>query len=121
MIQYHPIAMEDKAQYETILSCAGERGCEYSFVNLYLWGRQRIAFADGNVTVFSQFDRKSVYLFPIGCADRKQTLDAVIHDASVRDIPCRLKNAVIIRCQLTGLSFADQAISRKVSFPHRPK
>lgn len=97
MIHYRMIGIEDKAAYEAMLSCAGQRGCEYGFANLYLWGRQRIAFRDGNVSVFSQFDRKSVYLFPIGCGDLKQTLEAIIHDASVRDIPCRL----------TGLSDGD--------------
>ena len=26
---------------------AGRLGCEYSFVNLYLWGRQHAAFGEG--------------------------------------------------------------------------
>ncbi|MFR8331878.1 MAG: hypothetical protein ACLU9S_05540 [Oscillospiraceae bacterium] len=26
---------------------AGRLGCEYSFVNLYLWGRQHAAFVEG--------------------------------------------------------------------------
>ena len=97
MIHYRIIGIEDKAAYEAILCCAGQRGCEYSFANLYLWGRQRIAFTENHVSVFSQYDRKSVYLFPIGCDDLKPVLDAIIHDASVRDIPCRL----------TGLSQSD--------------
>ena len=100
MIPYRTIGIEDKTAYQSLLSCAGERGCEYSFVNLYLWGRQRIAFLDGNVSVFSQFDRKSVYLFPIGCSDLKETLDKVIHDASVRDIPCRLTGLTADDCRL---------------------
>lgn len=100
MIPYRTIGIEDKAAYETILSCAGQRGCEYGFVNLFLWGRQRIAFQDGNALVFSQFDRKSVYLFPIGCSDLKETLDKVIHDASVRDIPCRLTGLTADDCRL---------------------
>lgn len=105
MIQYRTIGLEDKAAYESILSCAGERGCEYSFTNLYLWGRQRIAMEDGNVSVFSQFDRKSVYLFPIGCGELKQTLDAIIHDASVRDIPCRLTGLRRDDCLLLNTLF----------------
>lgn len=97
MIHYRHITLEDKAAYKAARACWGERGCEYSFANLFLWGRQRIAFVEGHVSVFSQFDRKSVYLFPVGCGDRKAAVDAIIHDAQVRDIPCRF----------TGLTQAD--------------
>lgn len=100
MIRYQIIRIEDKENYQSARCCTGQRGCEYSFANLFLWGRQRIAFLDGNISVFSQFDRKSVYLFPIGCGDLKQTVDAIIHDASVRDIPCRLTGLTADDCRL---------------------
>ena len=96
MIDYRPITIEEKEQYDAILKKAEERGCEYSFANLFIWGRQRMAFSEGGVTVFSQFNRKSVYLFPVGGA-QKQILDAIIHDAHTRDIPCRI----------TGLTASD--------------
>lgn len=96
MIDYRPITIEEKEQYDAILKKAEERGCEYSFANLFIWGRQRIAFIADGVTVFSQFNRKSVYLFPFGGA-QKQILDAIIHDAHTRDIPCRI----------TGLTASD--------------
>ena len=98
MIDFKPLDLTDKGQYDSILRQFPERGCEYNFANLYLWGRQRIAFHQGNIAIFSQFNRKSVYPFPVG-GDLKPTLDAIIHDASVRDIPCRL----------TGLSQDDCA------------
>ena len=98
MIDFKPLDLTDKEKYESILRQFPERGCEYNFVNLYLWGRQRIAFHQGNIAIFSQFNRKSVYPFPVG-GDLKPTLDAIIHDARVRDIPCRL----------TGLSQDDCA------------
>lgn len=97
MIHYRIIRTDDKQNYEAAIACAGQRGCEYSFANLFLWGRQRIAIENGNVSVFSQFDRKSVYLFPVGCSDQKEILERIIHDAFVRGIPCRL----------TGLSKED--------------
>lgn len=89
MIDFQPIALSQKGQYEDFLFHCGERGCEYNFVNLYLWGRQRVAFHNGNMAFFSQFNRKSVYPFPLG-TDLKPTLDAIIHDAKMRGIPCRL-------------------------------
>ena len=108
MIEFQPIGTEHKRIYEACLPREEARGCEYSFANLFLWGRQRIAFLNGMVTVFSQFDRKSVYLFPVGNGDIKKTLDAIIHDASVRDIPCRL----------TGLTAEDCSTLERL-YPNR--
>ncbi len=90
MIDFRRLTLDDRPALEQILQKVPERGCEYSFANLYLWGRQQVAFVGEDLVFFSQFDRKSVYLFPVGTGDRKQTLDAVIHDAAARGIPCRL-------------------------------
>jgi len=98
MLDFKYPEFSQKAQYKQILHQSPNRGCEYNFANLILWGRQRIAFHEGNIAFFSQFDRKSVYPFPLG-QNLKPTLDAIIHDAKTRDIPCRL----------TGLSQDDCA------------
>jgi len=90
MIHFQPFDLSRKAEYDAILLNAGERGCEYSFANLYLWGRQKAAFLNGNLAFFSQYNRKTVYPFPVGNGDLKATLDAIIHDAQARGIPCRL-------------------------------
>lgn len=90
MIDFQPLTTEKKAEYEKYLQNAGERGCEYSFVNLYLWGRQKATVLHDHLVFFSQFNRKSVYLFPVGTGDKKAVLEAVIADAKERGIPCRL-------------------------------
>ena len=107
-LDFKKLTAEDKRSYDEILSSEGERGCEYSFANLYLWGRQRIAELDGNVLFFSQFNRRSVYPFPIGSGDKKQAVEAIIEDARARDIPCRI----------TGLRPDDREFLAK-SFPDR--
>ena len=88
MIEFEPLDISRKAEYQAFLYGCG-KGCEYNFANLYLWGRQRVAFHEGNLAFFSQFNRKSVYAFPLG-ENVKPTLDAIIHDAKARGIPCRL-------------------------------
>ena len=98
MIDFKSLELSQKEEYEKILHQCPERGCEYNFTNLFCWGRQRLAFHEGNIALFSQYNRKSVYPFPLG-QDLKPTLDAIIHDAKVRGIPCRL----------TGLSQDDCA------------
>ena len=90
MITFHHLDPVNKAQYDRYLHHCGERGCEYNFANLYLWGRQQAAFHQGNLVFFSQFDRRSVYPFPLVAGDLKASLDAIIHDAKTRGIPCRL-------------------------------
>lgn len=97
MLNFTSLKPEDKALYDTYLMHCGERGCEYSFANLYLWGRQKATVHQGNLAFFCQFNRRSVYLFPLG-ENLKPTLDAIICDAHKRGIPCRL----------TGLTAKDK-------------
>ena len=66
------------------------RGCEYSFVNQYLWGQQKAALAAGQLVVFAQYGRSSVYLYPVGQGDKKAALDAILQDAAQRGINCRI-------------------------------
>lgn len=94
MIDFLPLDIERKTEYDKYLMACGNRGCEYSFANLFLWGRQKAAFLDDQLVFFSQFNRRSVYLFPVGPGDRKTALDAIIHDARKRGIPCRLTGLI---------------------------
>ena len=89
MLDFTPLIPENKAAYDAFLMHCGERGCEYSFANLFLWGRQKATVHNGNLAFFCQFNRRSVYLFPLG-EDLKPTLDAIISDSRKRGIPCRL-------------------------------
>ena len=89
MLDFSPLKPEDKTLYDTFLLNCGQRGCEYNFANLFLWGRQKATLHNGNLAFFCQFNRRSVYLFPLG-EDLKPTLDAIISDAKKRGIPCRL-------------------------------
>ena len=100
MIPYQRLDLNKKAQYDQYLQSCGHRGCEYSFTNLFLWGRQKAAFVDGYLTLFSQFDRRSVYPFPVGQGDIRPVLDAIIHDAQARGIPCYLSTMTKADCEI---------------------
>lgn len=90
MISFSRLQLAQKAQYEDILFACGSRSCEYSFANLYLWGRQEAAFFPEGIAFFSHFYGKSVYPYPIGTGDRRAVLEAVLEDAKSRGIPCRI-------------------------------
>lgn len=89
MIPFERLIPERKAEYDKFLMNCGQRGCEYSFVNLYLWGRQTAAVVGGYLTLFSHFNGHSVYPFPVGQGDIRPVLDAIIADSRQRGIPCR--------------------------------
>ena len=106
MIDFKPLDPSMRKEYEAFLTSRGERGCEYSFTNLYLWGRQQAAIVHDALVFFSQFNRKSVYLFPVGTVDLQKALETIIQDAKKRGIPCRL----------TGLTNDDCALLERL-FP----
>lgn len=98
MIDFQRLTPEQRDAYNAILFAAGERGCEYSFANLYLWGQQEVAFLHGCVLIFSHFGGKSIYPCPIGAGDRRAAVEAILSDARERGIPCRI----------TGITEADR-------------
>ena len=89
-ISFSSITLEDKPLYESYLPDGNQRGCEFSFANIYLWGRQNFAVVHDHIVLFSQFDRRSVYPYPIGKGDKRAVLDSIIADARARGIPCRI-------------------------------
>lgn len=88
MIDFQRLRPADRTVYDQYLKNSGLRGCGYSFANLNMWGRQRGAFVGGYLVLLSQFDRRSVYPFPVGQGDIAPVLAAVIADAKERGIPC---------------------------------
>ncbi len=108
MIDFHKLKPSEKEAYEAVLFSCPPRGCEYSFANLSLWGRQQVAFLHGCVAFFSHFYGRSVYPYPIGSGDKKTVLEAILHDAKTRGIPCRI----------TGMTDADRE-ELEALFPDR--
>ena len=90
MMEFEAIDLSQKDQFDLYLMDGKERGCEYSFANLYMWGRQKACVAYDQLMLFSQFNRRSVYPYPTGQGDKKQAVDAIILDAKTRGIPCRI-------------------------------
>ena len=90
MINFQPLTLNDKSVCDSYLLDGVQRGCEYSFANLYLWGRQQAAVVKDHLVFFSQFNRRTVYPFPVGSGDKKEVIEAIMEDAGARGIPCRI-------------------------------
>lgn len=108
MIDFQKIDPFHREEFNRYLHSSRERGCEYSFANLNLWGRQQAAFVGGFLVVFAQFEKRSVYPFPIGQGDIKPVLDAIIHDAKARGIVCRISGMNADDCMLLEELFPGQ-------------
>lgn len=92
MIEFHRLKAEQKKQYDAVLMQCPGRGCEYSFANLFLWGRQQAAFIHDCVAFFSHFNGRSIYPCPIGPGDKRAAVEEILRDAKERGIPCRITN-----------------------------
>ncbi len=90
MIDFQRPELSRRMEYEAVFHRYGSRGCEYSLANLYMWGRQTVAFLDGCLVALSHYHGKSVYPFPVGSGDLRNAVDQVMADARERGIPCRL-------------------------------
>lgn len=107
MIPFQPFLPGDREKYAPFLALAKDRGCEYSFANLCIWGRQQGAILEEGLAFFSQFNRKTVYLFPLG-ANRKSLVEALMEDARQRGIPLRLTGLLAEDCRQLQALFPGQ-------------
>ena len=98
MIDFQKLTSAQREEYNRILFSCPPRGCEYSFVNLSLWGLQKVVFLHGCIAFFSHFYGRSVYPYPIGNGNRRAVIEEILLDARERGIPCRL----------TGMTNADR-------------
>ena len=80
MINFRRVRPEDKAQYDSYLMNSPERGCEYSFANVFMWGRQEIAFLHDCVAFFSHFYGRTLYPYPIGSGDKRAVVELLLED-----------------------------------------
>ena len=108
MIDFQKIDLSCKDEYNKYLQDGTERGCEYSLTNLYMWGRQKAAFLHGCLALFSQFQRKSVYPFPVGDGDVGAVPDAIIQDARERGLQCRLASMTAADCAVLEERYPGQ-------------
>ena len=94
MIDFKPITPDRKEELLPYLRAGEERGCEFSFGNLCLWGNQKAAVVGERLVLFACWGGKCVYPFPVGSGDLKTAVDAILDDTAERGIPCRITGLV---------------------------
>ena len=90
MIPFERLTLDRKPELDELLRPASHRGCAFSFVNLYVWGRQCAARRGEDLLLFSHFGGKTMYPYPVCPGDPRPALEALMADAAERGIPFRL-------------------------------
>ena len=83
MIDFRSIKIEDRPWIDERLKEADFRGCEYSFVNNFIWQKPyNINFANINgFYCLSSGKESSVYTYPAGKGDIKPVIEALMNEA----------------------------------------
>ena len=95
-ITFSPISLEGQTEYNRHLALCGQKPSDYSFVNLWGWGREyglEWAFLEGYVLIRQTFPQ-TLYWAPVGDwknADWEKLRDSLPGDACFIRIPEQLK------------------------------
>ncbi len=90
MIQFERLTFDKKPEIDALLRRAAHRGCAFSFANLYLWGRQCAARVGDDLLLFSHFQGKTMYPYPVCPGEGRDAIELLMADAAERGIPFRL-------------------------------
>ena len=90
MIDFKRFHSTDIELYKKYFPDGYDRGCEFSFANLYLWGKQNYSEFNGNMLLMSQFGQRTVYLFPLGSGDKVSAVREIMRDAEARGLVFRM-------------------------------
>lgn len=89
MIPFRRPQLTDRQELHPLFFASDYRGCEYSFVNIYIWGQQQFALVEGEIVLFSHWDGRSMYVYP-GSRKRREIIESLSADADERGVPMRL-------------------------------
>lgn len=89
MISFRRPTPDDRAMLQALFQESDYPGCEYSFVNIVLWGQQQFAIVEDEIVLFAHWDGRSMYVYP-GTEKLDRILPALRADADERGIPLRL-------------------------------
>lgn len=90
MIDWNPIELTDRSWIEPLIRASDFRGCEYSFVTIFLWRnifKTKVARFRNRLLVRIKIDKGFSYLFPPGTGDLKEALEVLENDSELNDVP----------------------------------
>lgn len=113
MLNFRKIALEDRELIHRNLFTADERGCEYSFVNLFCWADQYVALFGATPVFLCRYGRWYTYLLP-QCEHPKDAIDALRADAHERGIRFRIFGIVPAEAERLDALYPQTFLSRSI-------
>lgn len=107
MIDFKPLTTEDKPLYEEYFHKSDRRGCEFSFLNVFLWGEQKYAILNGCLLLLSKFADNYYYSYPFSDGDVIKTIKEIIADSKARSIPCIISGITPCEKELLEKEFPE--------------
>lgn len=107
MIDFKAISSEAKEIVESYTFASNERGCDYTFANLFAWGCHEYAVVDG-MLVIRYLTGEPCYLFPVGDGDAEGVLLKIARDAKERGVRLVIKGADSTEAELIKRAFGDK-------------
>ncbi len=92
MLNFREIVPEDRDIIHNHLYAAANHGCEYSYVNLFCWADQKVAFFGATPLFFCRYGNWTCYLCP-QCGNLKEAVEVLLADAKERHVRFRLYGA----------------------------
>lgn len=111
MIEFRRIQLSDRDWIETILKKADLKGCEYTFVNNFIWEEQyhlEIAKVEGFYCSRSGLNENLEYTFPIGDGNLKLVIEKLMEDAKERNCPFVLRAMLKEHVEQLQAHYPDQ-------------
>lgn len=90
MIDFKTITANDLTLYDEYFQKSARRGCEFSFLNVFLWGEQKYAVLNGCLVLLSKFSDTYYYSYPFGDGDVVKTIKDIIEDSKERSVTFRM-------------------------------
>lgn len=93
MLQFRRTSLEDKERITAIFRAEKDRGCEYTFGNVFIWHDvycTEVAFSDDGLCIIRFACEVDAYLFPCGQGDIKTAIEDMMADAARRNVPFRI-------------------------------
>lgn len=108
MIDFQPITQIEKDIYENYLFTESGHGCELSYANLCMWGEQKAAILHNHLVLFTKYNNKYFYPFPLGSGDKRPVLESIFADAKERGIPCIISSLTTENAQLLAELYPEK-------------
>lgn len=106
MLEFGKVELSDKPRVEEYLRKSNFRGCEYTFGNIFLWGKHyntEICFSDALCFEKTGSGSDTMFIYPYGDGNTKTAVELIREYAAKNGIPCVICANTYVKDKIIGL------------------